>query len=296
MNQNPLQISIKEEVALEGVGLHTGNKCRITFRPAPANTGIRFFRADLPGIPMIPARLAFVVTTARGTNLGLGDAKVHTVEHVLSACTGLGIDNLDVLTTANEPPIMDGSSLPFVEALMRAGLAELDAPKRWLHLPHEISYAAKDGAKYRAMPSDKFEIAATLIHDHPMMPKMTMTMTVDRESYLSEVARARTFCFEYEVDYLKSQGLAQGGSLENAIVIGKDKFHTNAEGLRFSDEFVRHKMLDLIGDLTLLGRPLFKMRIEAERLGHAHNVEFAKLLDEAAKKLRKSKTHVLEAK
>ena len=296
MNQNPLQITIKNEVALEGVGLHTGNKCRITFRPAPANTGIRFFRADLPGIPMIPARLAFVVTTVRGTNLGLGDAKVHTVEHVLSACTGLGIDNLDILTTANEPPIMDGSSLPFVEALLRAGLVELDAPKRWLHLPHEVVYEAKDGAKYRAVPSDKFEIAATLIHDHPMMPKMTLTMSVDRESYLAEVARARTFCFEYEVAYLKSQGLAQGGSLENAIVIGKDKFHTNAEGLRFSDEFVRHKMLDLIGDLTLLGRPLFKMRIEAERLGHAHNIEFAKLLDEAAKKLRKSKTRILEAK
>ncbi|HXS99177.1 MAG TPA: UDP-3-O-acyl-N-acetylglucosamine deacetylase [Elusimicrobiota bacterium] len=296
MNQNPLQVTIKEEVSLEGVGLHTGNKCRITFRPAPANTGIRFFRADLPGIPMIPARLSFVVTTVRGTNLGLGDAKVHTVEHVLSACTGLGIDNLDILTTANEPPIMDGSSLPFVEALLRAGLVDLDAPKRWLHLPHEVTYTAKDGAKYRAIPSDRFEVAATLIHDHPMMPKMTLTMSVDRESYLGEVARARTFCFEYEVAYLKSQGLAQGGSLENAIVIGKDKFHTNSEGLRFADEFVRHKMLDLIGDLTLIGRPLFKMRIEAERLGHAHNVEFAKLLDEAAKKSRKTKTRVLEAK
>jgi UDP-3-O-acyl N-acetylglucosamine deacetylase len=296
MNQNPLQITIKDEVALEGVGLHTGNKCTVTFRPAPANTGIRFFRSDLPGIPMIPARLAFVVTTVRGTNLGLGDAKVHTVEHVLSACTGLGIDNLDILTTANEPPIMDGSSLPFVESLLRAGLVELDAPKRWLQLPHEVTYEAKDGAKYRAFPSEKFEIAATLIHDHPMMPKMTLTMSLDRDSYLAEVARARTFCFEYEVAYLKSQGLAQGGSLENAIVIGKDKFHTNGEGLRFADEFVRHKMLDLIGDLTLIGRPLFKMRIEAERLGHAHNVEFAKLLDTAAKKLRKSKTRVMEAK
>ena len=296
MDRNPLQQTIKDEVALEGVGLHTGNKCRITFRPAPANTGIRFFRADLPGIPMIPARLGFVVTTVRGTNLGLGDAKVHTVEHVLSACTGLGIDNLDILTTANEPPIMDGSALPFVEALLRAGLVALDAPKRWLQLPHEVTYSAKDGARYRAIPSDKFEIAATLIHDHPMMPKMTLTMSVDRESYLAEVARARTFCFEHEVAYLKSQGLAQGGSLENAIVIGKDQFLTNAEGLRFPDEFVRHKMLDLIGDLTLIGRPLFKMRIEAERLGHAHNVEFAKLLDEAAKKLRKSKTRVLEAK
>jgi UDP-3-O-acyl N-acetylglucosamine deacetylase len=296
MNENPQQVTIRSEVALEGLGLHTGNKCRLTFRPAPANTGIRFFRADLPGVPMIPARLGFVVTTVRGTNLGLGEAKVHTVEHVLSACTGLGIDNLDVLTTANEPPIMDGSSLPFVGALLRAGLTELPAPKRWLHLPHAVTYEAKDGARYRAFPADRFEIAATLIHDHPMMPKMTLTMTVDRDSYLAEVARARTFCFEHEVAYLKSQGLAQGGSLENAIVIGKDKFHTNAEGLRFPDEFVRHKMLDLIGDLTLIGRPLFKMRIEAERLGHAHNVAFAKLLDEAAKKIRKSKTRLLEAK
>ncbi len=296
MNDTPLQVSIAKEVELEGVGLHTGNKCKITFRPSPANTGIRFFRSDLPGVPMIPARLDFVLTTVRGTNLGLGEAKVHTVEHVLSACTGLGIDNLDILVTANEPPIMDGSALPFIEALLRAGLKPLDAPKRWLHLPHEVTYQAKDGARYRAIPSDKFEVVATLVHDHPLMPKMTMSMTVERESYLAEVARARTFCFEHEVAYLKSQGLAQGGSLENAIVIGKDRFHTNEEGLRFPDEFVRHKLLDLIGDLTLIGRPLFKMRIEAERLGHAHNVEFAKMLDGAAKKLRKSKTPALEAK
>ncbi len=295
MNENPLQITIGKEIGLEGVGLHTGNKSKITFRPAPANTGIRFFRADLAGTPMIPARLDFVLTTVRGTNLGLGEAKVHTVEHVLSACTGLGIDNIDILVTANEPPIMDGSALPFIEALIRAGLKTLDAPKRWLHLPHEVTYSAKDGARYRAVPSEKFEIVATLVHDHPLMPKMTLAMDVERESYLAEVARARTFCFEHEVAYLKSQGLAQGGSLENAIVIGKDRFHTNEEGLRFPDEFVRHKMLDLIGDLTLIGRPLFKMRIEAERLGHAHNVEFAKLLDAAAKKLRK-KTPALEAK
>ena len=297
MNENPpLQMTIAKEVELEGIGLHTGNNSKIAFRPAPANTGIRFFRADIPGTPMIPARLDFVLTTVRGTNLGLGEAKVHTVEHVLSACTGLGIDNIDILVTANEPPIMDGSALPFIDALLRAGLKQLDAPKRFLHLPHEVVYIAKDGARYRAVPSDKFEIVATLIHDHPLMPKMTLSMTLERDSYLAEVARARTFCFEHEVSYLKSQGLAQGGSLENAIVIGQDRFHTNEEGLRFPDEFVRHKMLDLIGDLTLIGRSLFKIRIEAERLGHAHNVEFAKLLDAAAKTMRKQKIHALEAK
>lgn len=281
------QTTIKAEVSLEGIGLHTGNKSTLTFRPAPANTGIRFFRTDLPGQPMIPARLNFVVATVRGTNLGLGEAKVHTVEHVLSACTGVGVDNVDVLVSANEPPIMDGSSMPFVEALLRAGLQPLDAPKRFLHLPGEVTY--QDGpAKYRAVPSERFELVATLIHNHPMMPKMTQTFVFDRDAYLAEVSRARTFCFEHEVAYLKSQGLAQGGSLENAIVIGKDKYHTTAEGLRYENEFVRHKLLDLIGDLTLIGRPLFKMRIEAECLGHAHNIEFAKRLNAAAAKLRKS--------
>lgn len=289
-----MQSTIKSEVTLEGVGLHTGNKSTLTFRPAPANTGIRFFRTDLPGCPMIPARLHFVVATVRGTNLGLNEAKVHTVEHVLSALTGLGIDNIDVLVSANEPPIMDGSSMPFVEALLKAGVTHYqDAPKRWLHIPGEVTYT--DGrAKYRAVPSDTFSIKATLIHDHPMMPPMTLEMTVDQDSYLDCVARARTFCFEHEIAYLKSQGLAQGGSLDNAIVIGKDKFLTNSEGLRFTDEFVRHKTLDLIGDLTLIGRPLFKMRVEAECLGHAHNIEFAKRLKDAALKMRK--TPALEAK
>jgi UDP-3-O-acyl N-acetylglucosamine deacetylase len=292
MQQN--QATIKNEISLEGVGLHTGSKSTLTFRPAPANTGIRFFRTDLPGTPMIPARLNFVVATVRGTNLGLGEAKVHTVEHVLSACTGVGIDNVDVLVSANEPPIMDGSSLPFVEALLKAGLQYYpDAPKRWLHIPGEVTY--QDGAaKYRAVPSDRFEIKATLIHNHPLMPKMTLEMSVDTDNYLDAVARARTFCFEHEVAFLKSQGLAQGGSLDNAIVIGKDKFHTNEGGLRFPDEFVRHKTLDLIGDLTLIGRPLFKMRVEAECLGHAHNIEFAKRLRDAALKMRKNP--VLEGK
>lgn len=292
----PLQTTIRKEVSLEGVGLHTGNRSVLTFRPAPTNAGIRFFRADLPGIPMIPARLGFVVTTVRGTNLGLGDARVHTVEHVLSACTGLGVDNLDVLVTANEPPILDGSAMPFLQALLRAGLKTLDAPKRRLHLPYAVAYEAPDGARYRAEPADRFEVEAVLIHDHPLMPRMAMALSVDRDSYVAEVARARTFCFEHEVEYLKSQGLAQGGSLDNAIVIGRDAFRTNAEGLRWPDEFVRHKLLDLIGDLTLIGRPLFKMRITAERLGHAHNIAFAKRLDEAAKTLRKSRTHPLETK
>ena len=280
------QTTIREEASLQGIGLHTGSKSRITFRPAPANSGIRFFRPDLPGSPMIPARLGFVVATVRGTNLGLHEAKVHTVEHVLSAATGLGIDNLDILVDANEPPAMDGSAMPFFQALLKAGIERFpEAPKRRLEIAGEVVYE-DTGSRYRAVPSDHFEIEATLLHDHPLLPKLTLKFRMDPEAYASQLAPARTFCFEHEVAYLRSQGLAQGGSLENAVVIGQDKFHTNSEGLRFPDEFVRHKVLDLIGDLTLLGRSLFRMKIEAIRPGHAHNIEFAKRLNQAAALMR----------
>ena len=282
------QTTISQESSLQGIGLHTGNPVRLTFRPAPPNTGIRFFRTDLPGTPVIPARLGYVVTTVRGTNLGLGEAKVHTVEHVLSAATGAGVDNLDVLVTANEPPAMDGSALPFYKALLKAGIKYYPRfPKRRLNIPDEVTYDDGKGTFYRATPSDQFEINATLIHDHPLVPKLTYGMTVDLASYAVEIAPARTFCFEHEVAYLQSQGLAQGGSLDNAVVIGRDRFHTNAEGLRFKDEFVRHKILDLIGDLTLIGRPLFNLKIEAVRCGHAHNIEFAKKLDAAGMRSRR---------
>lgn len=281
-----LQTTLERPVALEGIGLHTGNASRIEFQPAPPNSGIRFFRVDLPDRPMIPARLGCVVATVRGTNLGVGEAKVHTVEHVLSALSGLGIDNVDILVDANEPPAMDGSALPFFHALRAAGRRRYpDHPKRYLRIPEEIVYESQ-GSRYRATPADRFEIQATLLHDHPLVPRLELAFRMEEEAYLSEIAPARTFCFEHEVAYLKSQGLAQGGSLENAVVIGRDRIHTGPDGLRFPDEFVRHKTLDLIGDLALMGRPLLGLRIEAVRPGHAHNIEFAKLLNQAAARLR----------
>lgn len=286
MDRPDCQTTIQEPVTLEGVGLHTGNPSRLTFRPAPANAGIRFFRSDLPGCPMIPARLGFVIATVRGTNLGLGDARIHTVEHVLAALTGLSIDNADVEVSANEPPAMDGSALPFLEALMSAGLHRYpESPKRYLHIPEEVVYEDR-GSRYRAVPADEFEIEATLLHDHPLVPKLQLRTRVDTRTFLSEIAPSRTFCFEHEVAFLRSQGLAQGGSLENAVVIGRDRVLTTPKGLRFPDEFVRHKILDLVGDLTLIGRSLFRMRIEAVRPGHAHNIEFAKLLNTAAARMR----------
>ncbi|MFA5138526.1 MAG: UDP-3-O-acyl-N-acetylglucosamine deacetylase [Elusimicrobiota bacterium] len=285
-NRPEVQNTIQKETGLEGVGLHTGNPSRIIFRPAPPNTGIRFFRSDLPDCPMIPARLSCVVATVRGTNLGLGDAKVHTVEHVLAAVTGVGIDNLDIIIDANEPPAMDGSARPFFNALLSAGVQRYpDQPKRHLHIREEVCYEDK-GSVYRALPCEHFEIHATLLHDHPLVPKLEFSLRVEPESFAAEVAGARTFCFEHEVAFLRSQGLAQGGSLENAVVIGKDQIHTNAEGLRYPDEFVRHKVMDLIGDLTLIGRSLLKVRVETVRPGHAHNIEFAKLLNLSAIKMR----------
>ncbi|PCI35158.1 MAG: UDP-3-O-[3-hydroxymyristoyl] N-acetylglucosamine deacetylase [Elusimicrobia bacterium] len=284
------QTTVAKEATLEGIGLHTGNPSKLTFRPAPANAGVRFFRTDLPGSPMIPARLGFVVATVRGTNLGLGDAKVHTVEHVLSALVGLGIDNVDILVSTNEPPAMDGSSLPFFKALLTAGITRYTEAKRYLVIPEEVTYEDK-GSVYRAVPGEHFDIKASLIHDHPLVPRLDLSVRVDQESYVAELAGARTFCFEHEVEFLKSQGLAQGGSLENAIVIGQDKIHTTPDGLRFEDEFVRHKVLDLIGDLSLIGRSLFKVKIEVTRPGHAHNIEFAKLLNQAATKMRGRAEH-----
>ncbi|MFA6029939.1 MAG: UDP-3-O-acyl-N-acetylglucosamine deacetylase [Elusimicrobiota bacterium] len=287
MNDRPdCQTTLRESVTLEGIGLHTGNSSRITFRPAPPNAGIRFFRSDLPGSPMIPARLGFVVATVRGTNLGLGDAKVHTVEHALAALTGLGIDNADVDVTANEPPALDGSAMPYFQALMKAGLQRFpENPKRYLHLPGEVVYEDK-GSIYRAVPAEHFEISATLLHDHPLVPEFKMTVRPTPETFASEIASARTFCFEHEIAFLRELGLAQGGSLDNAVVICRDRIMASEGGLRFPDEFVRHKVLDLIGDLTLIGRPLFRMRIEALRPGHAHNIEFARLLNEAAMRMR----------
>lgn len=281
------QTTIAQEAGLSGVGLHTGNKSRITFRPAPPNTGIRFFREDLPGQPMIPARLPFVVATVRGTNLGLGEAKVHTVEHVLSAAAGLGLDNLDIWLTANEPPAMDGSALPFYRAMLAAGIRTYpDYPKRCLDIPEEVVYEDK-GSAYRAVPSDFFEVRAVLLHDHPLVPEQTLETRPDLGNYASEIAPARTFCFEHEVAALRGMGLAQGGSLDNAVVIGMDRIHTNAEGLRFPDEFVRHKILDFLGDLSLTGRARFKFRVEAIRPGHAHNIEFFRRVEACAARGRK---------
>lgn len=280
------QSTLREPVTLKGIGLHTGEKSTLTFRPAPPNVGVRFFRTDLPGAPSLPARFNFVAGTMRGTTLGLEGVKIHTVEHVLSALAGLGVDNADIELDASEPPAMDGSALPFATALLSAGLKAQDAPKRQLLLPEEVRYES-DGTVLVAKPADRFEVSVTLLHDHPLVPRQSLELVVTPESYLAEIAGARTFCFEHELQALRERGLARGGSLDNAVVIGSDRFHTGPEGLRYKDELVRHKILDLIGDLALLGRSLSNLRVEAVRCGHAHNTAFAAQLNAAAQKSRR---------
>ncbi|MBL0058245.1 MAG: UDP-3-O-[3-hydroxymyristoyl] N-acetylglucosamine deacetylase [Elusimicrobia bacterium] len=274
------QRTIAQEAVYKGIGLHTGNKCHLIFKPAPANHGVVFVRTDLPGRPSLPAHHRIVSSVIRGTTLSLDgeknhEARVHTVEHVLSALYGLGIDNLVVEVNANEPPVADGSALPFWEVLLKAGLSELAEPRRFFQ-PDPLVYRAGE-TFYEVQPAEELILETIIDFKHPLIGEQRREFTLTRENYLNEIARARTFCFDYEVEALKRQGLAKGGSLSNAVVVGMDRIHNKEKSLRYPDEFVRHKTLDLIGDLFLLGLPL-KARIKASRVGHGHNVNLVKQL------------------
>jgi UDP-3-O-[3-hydroxymyristoyl] N-acetylglucosamine deacetylase/3-hydroxyacyl-[acyl-carrier-protein] dehydratase len=275
------QRTIAQDAVYKGVGLHTGNKCHLVFKPAPENAGVVFVRTDLPGAPVIPANYKGVSSVIRGTTISLPDnpeARVHTVEHVLSALYGLEIDNLIIEVNANEPPVADGSSRPFIEVLQKAGIVEQKAQRRsWR--PEAFEYRSGE-TTYKVEPADGLFIETTIDFNHPLIQKQTRAFEVTTENYLAEVAAARTFCFDYEVEALKRQGLAKGGSLDNAVVVGMDKIHNKEKSLRWPDEFVRHKTLDLIGDLYLLGARL-EARITASRVGHGYNVNVVKQIASA---------------
>ncbi len=279
VSQEP-QHTIAQEAVYKGVGLHTGNRCHLLFKPAPENAGVVFVRSDLPGRPVLPATHRIVSSVVRGTTLSLEgekdhEARVHTVEHVLSALYGLGIDNLVVEVNANEPPVADGSAMPFIETLRKAGLKAQSAPRKYLKAG-PAAYRAGE-TEYLVEPADELVLETTIDFKHPLIQRQTLEFRLTTDNYVREVARARTFCFDYEVEALKRQGLARGGSLDNAVVVGMDKIHNKEKALRYPDEFVRHKTLDLLGDLYLLGCPL-KARIRASRVGHGHNVNLVKQL------------------
>ena len=279
------QRTIAKEVSCKGVGLHTGNASVVTFRPAAAGHGITFTRQDLPSSPVIPARHDQVQGTAiRGTTIGTAPECVHTIEHIMAACSALGIDNLEILITNNEPPILDGSALPFARILADAGMIEQDAEREYITLNEPVTYESGQ-TKITAYPSATFIVDCAIEYEHPFLSRQHARFTITKDIFLKEIAPARTFCFDYEIEALKNNGLARGGDLTNAIVVGLTGIH-NAEPLRFPDEFVRHKLLDLIGDLYLTGKPI-KARIVAERCGHNHNVNFIKALLAASRSQQK---------
>lgn len=286
------QKTISREVSYSGIGLHTANNVSIKLKPAIENTGIIFVRTDLSGNPKIKADISNVLTTVRGTTVGLDEkTSVHTVEHLLATLFAFSIDNLTIEMDSNEPPIADGSALPFIELIKKAGIVELAAEKKCFNLPETIVYKNGD-VLITASPSDKFHISCTIIYNHPLLKNQFLSLDITPEIFEKEIAPARTFCFDYEIEALKNKGLAKGGSLENAVVIGEKKILTK---LRFEDEFVRHKILDLIGDISLLGSPL-KMEITAVKCGHKNNIEFAKKIISAKKNLKGIQTTIPESR
>jgi UDP-3-O-[3-hydroxymyristoyl] N-acetylglucosamine deacetylase len=264
------QRTLKSVVAASGVGLHTGQKARIRLRPAPADTGIVFRRVDLASPVDIPARADLVGDTRLASCLSRDGVKVHTVEHLMSALGGLGIDNAYVDLDAAEVPIMDGSASPFVLLIQQAGIEQQSAPKKFFRIRKTVE--VREGDKWaRLEPYEGYKLSFSIEFKHPVIERSTQSVEVDfaETSYLKEIARARTFGFMHEVESLRESGLALGGGLDNAVVL--DEYRVlNAEGLRFADEFIRHKLLDAIGDLYLLGRPLLGA-FAAHKSGHALN-------------------------
>jgi UDP-3-O-[3-hydroxymyristoyl] N-acetylglucosamine deacetylase len=264
------QRTLKSLIRAKGVGLHTGQKVNMTLRPAQPDTGIVFRRVDLESPVDIPARADRVGETRLSSCLVHQDVKVYTVEHLMSALAGLGVDNAYVDLDGPEVPIMDGSAAPFALLLQQAGLAEQVAPKRFLRVTRTVE--VREGDKWaRLEPYEGLRLSFSIDFNHPVIDKTRQSVSVDfaETSYLKEIARARTFGFMHDVERLREDGLGLGGGLDNALVL--DEYRVlNAEGLRFADEFIRHKVLDAIGDLYLLGRPMLGA-FSAHKSGHSLN-------------------------
>ncbi len=295
-----LQRTIAKPVSLSGIGLHTGTSCTMTFTPAPENSGIKFVRTDLGGRPEIPANADFVVDISRGTTLGLGSAKVYTVEHVLAAIVGLQIDNITIELDGIEPPIGDGSAMPYVEKLLESGFVTQESPKDYLVIDQTVMYHNdEEKIDIVALPMNSYRISLMVDYETPILGSQHTGLFDLEKEFVTEFAPSRTFSFLSEVEMLADKGLIKGGNIDNAVVIIdheideaglnrlKDKLGLDGdltmshEGFlnnnkpRFKNEPARHKLLDLMGDLALIGVPI-KAQILAARPGHKANVEFAK--------------------
>ena len=266
------QRTLRTSKTISGIALHTGHRVMLTVRPAPADSGIRFRRTDLPGAPEIPAHVSNVVDVQRGTTLAVGDARVHTVEHLLAAIHALGVDNAVVDMGGPEPPVCDGSSASFVRLIREAGLEEQPAEARVIDVP-EMLFVEAGETKVVAIPDDAFRISCTVKFDASQLDCQFFSASVAEECFVSELSRARTFCLYHEIEALMKAGLICGGSLDNAVVI-KGSAILSKEGLRYPDEFVRHKVLDMVGDLFLAGGRI-RGQFIAVKPGHPANVKTA---------------------
>ncbi len=265
------QRTVKKPVSCAGVGLHSGKKVRMTILPAPVNHGIKFRRMDLPGTPDVTAQFNRVVDTSLATVIGSDGCIVSTIEHLMATFAGLSIDNALVELDAYEVPVMDGSAGPFTQMIVEGGIQDQEIARHYFVLKDKIEL--KEGDKSVTVhPSDSFRITCSIEFQHPLIGKQDFAIDVTDEAFASEISQARTFGFLHEVEYLKRYGLAQGGSLDNAVVIDKDQI-VNQGGLRFPDEFVRHKVLDCLGDFSLLGMPILGHLI-VSRSGHQFNHAF----------------------
>jgi UDP-3-O-[3-hydroxymyristoyl] N-acetylglucosamine deacetylase len=267
------QRTVCRGVSCNGIGLHSGKKVQLTIKPAPINHGIKFVRTDLPDNPVIPARFNCVVDTSLATVIGTEGVIVSTIEHLMACLAGLSIDNVIIELDAYEVPVMDGSAGPFADLILQAGIQEQPAPRHFFVLRESIELK-QDGKFFGAYPDSTFKITCNIEFDHPLIQKQSCSIEVLDYEFESKISKARTFGFLHEVEYMKKFGLARGGSLDNAVVID-DKRVLNRDGLRYKDEFVRHKLLDCIGDLSLLGMPILA-HIKVNKSGHAFNHAFLK--------------------
>ena len=272
--------TLARPAVLEGIGLHLGVPCRVTFQPAKSRQGIVFRRTDQAGSPRIRAHVSEVSGSDRHTRLGKADYAVHTVEHVLAAVTGMGIDDVTIDMDGPEPPILDGSAAPFLTAFREAGLAALDGEPEFLELTEPLRII--DGASvYEAYPCDRLELDVTIEFPHPLIGRQSRCFTVTEDSFASELSSARTFGFVHEVDALRAKGLIKGASLDNAVVL--DDTDVLSGELRWTDEFVRHKAMDCVGDLALAGARV-RARIIAVKPSHRGTVTLVREMVKAGRK------------
>lgn len=269
------QRTLRRSVSCVGIGLHSGCKVTLSLKPAPVDYGIRFRRTDL-GDFELPATVRHLSALQLATGLASDQVSVETVEHLLAALVSMGVDNVVVELNSPEVPIMDGSAAPFIYLIQEAGLKRQQKPRRYLKIVRPIALSRGD-KRIALYPSDHFKVTYSISFDHPMLRHQSRTLAITEESFVEEIAPARTFTFLKDVEMLRQNGLALGGSLENAVVLGETGV---LNSLRFDDEFVRHKILDAVGDLALVGYPVIG-HLVAHRAGHALHTEFAsRILEE----------------